>query len=473
MTRSKGSGIARETIRPRLLVLTDIGGDPDDQQSMRRLMLYANEFEIEGLVASASGTPGEVGKAVVRPELIEEIVDDYEVVRPNLALHTAGYPSATTLRAVIKSGNPYRGVGNVGAGKSTEGSKHIVDRVDASEEKLNIAIWGGATDLAQALYDMNANRPAPEIAAFLAKIRVYAIADQDKTSGAQGTGEWILSNFPTLRYVEAGPPSLNRFTSLFRGMYQNDSDGKGTRTQLVSDAVVPLDQTEWVTTNLRTGHGPLGAGYPIVTQNPSTSRNTRGVKEGDTPSWFFILPNGLGDPDQPTWGGWGGRFSHDTGGHFIDAQDEHWSGTNDASVQRKWTVARWRTDYQNDFAARMDWCLSPFASANHNPVAAVNNNTARDFIRLDVRAGDTVELSAAGSTDPDGNSFSYKWIYYREAGSFGGALVITASSSETARFVAPWVKSERTIHVILAVTDDGTPALTGYRRMIVTVTPSD
>lgn len=39
--------------RPRLAVLTDIGGDPDDQQSVIRLMVYANEFLNS---AMASGT---------------------------------------------------------------------------------------------------------------------------------------------------------------------------------------------------------------------------------------------------------------------------------------------------------------------------------------------------------------------------------------------------------------------------------
>lgn len=139
--------------------------------------------------------------------------------------------------------------------------------------------------------------------------------------------------FPTLRYVEAGPPSMSSFVSLFRGMHQNDSTSP--TIQLVADAVVPLDQSAWVTTNLRTGHGPLGEDYPIVTQNPTTTRNTSGVKEGDTPSWFYVLPNGLGDPGQPTWGDWGGRFAADTGGHFIDAQDEHFSGTTDADTRRK------------------------------------------------------------------------------------------------------------------------------------------
>ena len=76
--------------RPRLLVLTDIGGDPDDQQSMVRLMVYANEFNLEGLVASASGTPGQLKTSVTRPDLIREIVGAYGKVRPNLAQHGDG-----------------------------------------------------------------------------------------------------------------------------------------------------------------------------------------------------------------------------------------------------------------------------------------------------------------------------------------------------------------------------------------------
>lgn len=60
--------------RPRLAILTDIGGDPDDQQSMVRLMVYSQEFEIEALIASASGTPGELDRSMVRPDLIREIV---------------------------------------------------------------------------------------------------------------------------------------------------------------------------------------------------------------------------------------------------------------------------------------------------------------------------------------------------------------------------------------------------------------
>ena len=46
-----------ETIRPRVIVITDISSmqpgilEPDDTQSMIRFLLYANEVDIEGLIA--------------------------------------------------------------------------------------------------------------------------------------------------------------------------------------------------------------------------------------------------------------------------------------------------------------------------------------------------------------------------------------------------------------------------------------
>ncbi|MCP3143338.1 nucleoside hydrolase-like domain-containing protein [Pyxidicoccus xibeiensis] len=113
---------AQAQSKPRLLVTTDIGGDPDDQQSMRRLMLYSNEVELTGLIASAAGTAGELPNPIVRPDLIHAIVNDYETVQPNPAKHATGYPLASTLRVRVKSGSPNRGVANLGAGRSTEGS---------------------------------------------------------------------------------------------------------------------------------------------------------------------------------------------------------------------------------------------------------------------------------------------------------------------------------------------------------------
>ena len=459
-----------DATKPRLLVLTDIGGDPDDQQSMRRLMLYANEFDLVGLIASASGIPGDGLQPQTRPDLIHDIVNDYEVARSNLVLHADGFPTAAALRAAIKSGNPNRGVTNVAAGNSTAGSSHIIASVDASSAPLHVAIWGGATDLAQALFDVRAARSTAETAAFVAKLRVYAIADQDKTGGQQGTGEWIRQNFPDLRYVEAGPPTISGFTAVFRGMYQNDSAGGGApTTQLVENLIVPLNQSAWVTDNIRTGHGPLGGNYPIVNQNPGTTRNTSGVKEGDTPSWFFALPNGLSDPEQPTWGGWGGRFVHDAGGHFIDAEDEHWSGTTDAATRRKWTVARWRLNFQNDFAARMDWCVQPYTNANHHPVAFANHDGSRAILSNSVAPGSLVQLDARGSFDPDGDELAYTWFFYPEAGRATNGIVLSNANTAVASFIAPTNSSPLPLHCILAVTDNGSPPLTSFRRVLVNV----
>src|SRR5688500_922109 len=117
--------------RPRLAVLTDIGGDPDDQQSMIRLMAYANEFEIELLIASAAGTPGELKEAVTRPDLIREIIEAYGTVLPNLRRHAANWPTAESLRAKVVSGNHRRGREYIGAGHDTPASRALVERIDA------------------------------------------------------------------------------------------------------------------------------------------------------------------------------------------------------------------------------------------------------------------------------------------------------------------------------------------------------
>ena len=177
--------------KPRLLVLTDIGGDPDDQQSMVRLMVYSNEFEIEGLIASASGTPGELNQAVTKPQLIHEIVNAYGQIRDNLALHADGYPTADWLRARIKSGNPQRGLDAIGEGHDTEGSRWIISVVDRPGPRpLNITIWGGQTDLAQALWRVRTDRGSDGLKEFIQRIRIYDIGDQDHIV------DWIWREFP-------------------------------------------------------------------------------------------------------------------------------------------------------------------------------------------------------------------------------------------------------------------------------------
>jgi hypothetical protein len=92
-------------------------------------------------------------------------------------------------------------------------------------------------------------------------------------------------------------------------------------------------------------------------------------------------------------------------------------------------------------------------------------------LELTARAGDTVTLSATGSSDPDGQRIAMSWFVYREAGTYEGDVKLSSAAGDRTTFVAPAVKRPSTVHVILQVQDDGTPQLTSYRRAVVTVTP--
>ena len=241
------SNEGRASQRPRLLVLTDIGGDPDDTQSMVRLMTFANEFDIEGLIASASGTPGELNRKVVQPQLIRQVVEAYGEVRDNLARHASGYPTAQHLLACVHAGNPNRGLNAIGDGHDTDGSNWIIRVVDKPDPRpVNIAIWGGQTDLAQALWRVRQERGESGLAEFIRKIRVHDIADQD------GIQPWIFENFPDLFYVlDKASPGTDKRTAAFRGMYLGGDES--------------LTSLDWIDEHIRRDHGPLGALYPPKT----------------------------------------------------------------------------------------------------------------------------------------------------------------------------------------------------------------
>jgi hypothetical protein len=454
--------------RPRLIVLSDYFKDPDDKQSMIRLLVYANEFELEGLIATSLA----FGDGAVRPELLHEIIGDYAKVYPNLRLHERpghAFPSPDALVRMVKPGAhvvrtragtdkgfaiPYPAGGRdsractpaenwIGAGKDTPASDHIIQVVDRDDPRpVWVAVWGGPMDLAQALWKVRQTRSADAVTRFVGKLRLYQISWQD--SGAV----WLWDNFPELFRLQS--------TTVAHGLY--------------ADGPPHLRDAAWVQANLLEGHGPLGATYPPANAHGKTAVN---VKEGDTASFLHLLAPGLTDPNQPTWGGWGGRFQplDSTSRRFVDARDRH-PESDDPRRENRWTLARWNEAIANDFAARMDWCVRPYTAANHPPVVHLEGDASRRVLQRTVPAGTTVSLSAAGTTDPDGHAVEYRWWQYEEPGTFQGKIPLAESGARDVRFVAPTVSAPQTIHLILAVTDRGEPRLTSYRRAVVTVTPS-
>jgi hypothetical protein len=312
--------------RPRVVVSSDFpptdvvasGGpadhrsDPDDMQSIVRFLLYANEFDVEGLIAS-SGTFANIAKK----QNILDVLALYEQVDDNLRSHDPRYPTADAMRSIT-----YQGLtgtwgksvsNNIGAGKDSEASDAIIKIVDKPDPRpVWFCVWGDCSNIAQAIWKVQNTRSAAELQAFLSKMRIHQIAHQDDTI------DWLLKNFQDLFIIY----SARTYQGMFGG----------------SD---PISDLAWVNANIRNNHGPLGAAYPPAGIGCS------GVCEGDSPSFLHLVSavHGLNNPEDPTQESWGGQFRRDGAtNHYVD-------GPGGSSI------SKWRPDCQAEFQERADWCV--------------------------------------------------------------------------------------------------------------------
>ncbi len=211
-----------------------------------------------------------------------------------------------------------------------------------------------------------------------------------------------------------------------------------------------------------------------------------------------MIDNGLNAYRRPDWGGWGGRYVYrqpygethpiwTQGGDLfsrVTSQDTVTGVDGAQHVSDQATIWRWREAFQNDFAARMSWTMADYRHANHNPVVEVNGSAGTGPVVMDAVDGQSLILDASRSHDPDGQNLHYLWFHYGEAGGTGTSLasVGIAGADTSKATVTPlatcrpqWLPSSApcppvgTAHIILAVTDDGSPPLTSYRRIILNV----
>jgi hypothetical protein len=453
--------ILKASEKPRVLVLTDIENEPDDAMSMVRFLTYSNQWNVEGLVATTSVHQ----KNHTAAWRIREILEAYGKVRNNLELHEKGFPSADFLLSVIRDGRADCGMNAVGEDMDSPGSDLIIQVVDREDVRpVWVLAWGGPNCLAQALWKVKNTRSPENIEKFVSKLRVYTISDQDDS------GPWIRKTFPNLFYIAS--PGFHAWggyhSATWSGISGDNFHARFTGTDF------SIVDNPWLDVNIRS-KGPLGQQYPQM----------KYLMEGDTPTFLYLIDNGLGDPEHPDWGSWGGRYEYytprlqkwflepETRSFWTDADDEVLGFDGFWHTSNKATIWRWRSAYQNDFASRMDWTIKPYSEANHPPVPKLNGPKT-----ITVKLGERVNLSAEGSTDPDGNALTYKWFYYGEPGTLalatartGDPLKIEDADQINAAFTLTKCTKLGTMHIILAVTDNGKPALTRYKRLVLNIIP--
>jgi hypothetical protein len=435
-------------LKPRIFVLTDIAPnavEPDDMESMCRLLVHADLFEIEGLVAT-TGWSDAGGRE--HPELIRTAIDAYEKDLTNLRKRSSqdghladesrqalGYwPSADYLRSRVAVGSTNRGLSFIGKDNNSAGSDWIIKQADEKDDRpIWVGVWGGANTLAQAIWRVQQERSPEQLKAFLHKLRVYTITDQDRGQG--------------------------------RAPYEGSSH-YWMRKEFTNDLMFMWDESAWNFQN-STGkanwekyaeqiqnHGALGTLYP---------KYKYGV-EGDTPSYLYVWPNGINDPEHPTYGGWGGLFEWGIGPDNQTYAYVNQQNTKANPVARKYET-RFYPAIFNNFVARMNWAQD--GKGNRNPIVAINGDSSLSAIKLAPVPGSSVALDASASRDPDGDKLTFSWWVLTEAGTFVDDVSISGSDSTRATVQVPANAAGKSLHVICEVTDNGTPNLTSYRRIIL------
>jgi hypothetical protein len=517
-SRPGGAVLSARADKPRVVVTTD--PELDDSNSLLRYLLYSADFRTEGLVYASSqfhwkgdGTgrkfavpnreyfrfgqklcPCESWRWAPGERFIDDAVDLYEKVYPNLRVHDPDYPTPAALRSKILWGN-VEFDGDIS--KETPGSDHIRDLLlDDDPAPVYLLAWGGASTIARALKSIQERYAAtPDWPSLRAKVSRKAIlslsGDQDDTYA-----QYIQPNWPDIRSLRAGQGGV----------------GVGYGAFVFASAEnAPYFSVDWTRANV-SSRGPIGAHYRVWGDGKQMVKGDRydyfGVAgqstaelraqgyivwlpprpkgeflgEGDTFTFFNLIGNGLGAYRDETPGGWGGRVAVNPAsqsaapragqggmGGGIEAFMRSLEGigpegptTRPPSPRPNFTPAA-----QNDFAARMQWSVTPtYAGANHEPKVTLHGGA-----HVSARPGEAVRLEGAAS-DPDGNAVAVRWWRWKDVDTYPGEITVSNPTSLTASLLVPSdAMAGQTIHLILEATDDGKPALTRYQRVVVTVKP--
>ena len=433
-------------LKPRLVVCTDIAPadvEPDDMESMVRLMTYADCFEIEALITSVGWNCDPY--PMEWKEYLTRVIEAYRKDVPKLMMRSRqkgfmrldqendkqkiGYwPSADYLSQRAVMGSVNGGIKAIGENNDSPGSNLLIRLADEDDPRpIYVAAWGGANTLAQAIWRVKQTRTDDELRRFVRKFRIYTITDQDmaynnRMNRAYSSHMWLRQEFADdLQFVWD------------EGAWQEQCE---------------LGKRHWQQhkENIQ-GRGALGSEYPTYKW---------GV-EGDTPSFLYVMPNGLNNPDDPTQAGWAGYHERGISPDSLTTAWNSWQEpVRSISVGYK---QRFYPDELNDFMARMQWAAD--GSGNHNPEVVVRSTF------INTQAGKTIVLDASRSYDPDGDALTFLWWQQPEIG--GTKLAINDAGQPKATIHIPADAQGKTLHVICEVHDNGPFHLVAYRRVIINI----
>ena len=481
---------AEETTLPvtegkaRLLVTQD--GEVDDMNSLIHTLLYANDFDLEGIVQSSSklhysGDENTESLRWMGTDWMYEFLDAYAEVYPNLIVHDPDYPSPESLREITVVGN-IKAEGDTS--EETEGSELIKERILADDPRpLFIEVGGGSNTVARALLSIEEEyKDTEEWDELYARICENVILT---AWGMQDTCymDYIQPNWPEMRMIDVSGSTL---TYGYRwATSENLSDE--SREKLSS---------AWMEEHLEKNHGALmdkyvtwGDGtYLEGEEDPDQYGSNEALlgdetlwvghayerydflSEGDSPAWFFVIPIGLRNMEDISYGGWSGRYA------LKGSKDIPNARLYQAAKGDKLGIAQWIAGIQSDFAMRADWCVAEnYSDANHLPTV-----TVEEGIDITAGAGETVALHAAAE-DPDGDDVTYRWYHYPWGDTYEEAadddknpieipVTVSGDDGNTAEFTIPEdAKSGDTIHIILECVDGGGTNPIAYQRVIITV----
>lgn len=480
------SGFAKGNL-PRTIITTD--GEIDDVDTFIRMLMYSNEYQVEGLIYSSSmwhykgdgkGTKFTSEMEMTRKmygaktdlrwpgvQWIQDLLKAYAQVHPNLILHDKNYPSPAYLNSLVKVGNiDFEGEME----QITEGSEWIKAKLlDKDPEPIYLQAWGGTNTIARALKSIEeqfgADKNWPAIKAKISKKAIiYTVMDQDATYKNYIGGHW-----PEIR--------------VFYNAHQFASFAYPWK-RIMPKATQPYFEGAYMANKIILDHGPLlkmyysyGDGQKQAGDDEHIHGDITKIKnaqwgdfnqydfisEGDSPAFLHLVDVGLNNLNNPSFGGWGGRFvqAKDNPFRFEDNEQAADFNPETGKMDINYSQTRWLIAAQEDFAARADWCVKSYADANHAPQI-----TVKEGMNLTAKAGQELLLTIE-TRDPDRNGIQLKAWAYAEAGS--GKAGVNIGGKQAIVSIPDSAKKGDTFHVVIEGTDNGMPALTRYRRVVITV----